>query len=68
MSNQTGALAEYMWLSGDTDTQTKFKNKIVRPLMYQFGLMPPGELDKLSALGVVYFFVGSLPWPVVSPW
>jgi len=58
-----GDWLEGIWLSGDTDAKTKFKNKIVRPLMYQFGLMPPGELDKLSALGVVYFFVGSLPWP-----
>ena len=56
-----------IWLSGPADAQESFKNRIARPLMYQFGLMPPQSLDSLSALGVVYFYVGSLPWPEHKP-
>jgi phytoene dehydrogenase-like protein len=39
-----------------------FKADIARPLMYQFGLVPPSQLDSLSARFVVYYYVGSLPW------
>jgi predicted NAD/FAD-binding protein len=50
-------------LSGPVPDQEAFKQKIARPLMYQFGLMKPQDLDELSALFVVYYYVGSLPWP-----
>lgn len=46
------------WPRGGQDA---FKASIVRPLMYQFGLVPPEELDALSALFVIYYFVTSLP-------
>ena len=39
-----------------------FRADVARPLMYQFGLVNPDELDDLSAKFVVFYYVGSLPW------
>jgi uncharacterized protein len=58
-----GAWLARIHLSGPSQDVTAFKQKIARPLMYQFGLMRPQDLDELSALFVVYYYVGSLPWP-----
>jgi predicted NAD/FAD-binding protein len=49
-------------LLGNAAARAAFKADIARPLMYQFGLVPPPELDGLSAKFVVYYYVGSLPW------
>ena len=46
----------------DATDAAAFKANIARPLMYQFGLVPPPDLDGLSAKFVVYYYVGSLPW------
>jgi len=58
-----GAWLACIYLSGSVQDQEAFKQKIARPLMYQFGLMTPDKLDELSARFVVYYYVGSLPWP-----
>jgi predicted NAD/FAD-binding protein len=62
-SETFGAWLARIDLSGSVQDQEAFKQKIARPLMYQFGLMRPQELDELSARFVVYYYVGSLPWP-----
>jgi predicted NAD/FAD-binding protein len=58
-----GAWLARIYLSGSDESKEAFKQKIARPLMYQFGLMRPQDLDQLSARFVVYYYVGSLPWP-----
>ena len=62
-SETFGEWLAHIDLSGPVQDQEAFKQKIARPLMYQFGLMRPQDLDELSALFVVYYYVGSLPWP-----
>jgi hypothetical protein len=55
------------WIDGldfvvGTDAEVEdFKANVMRPLMYQFGLVNPPDLDALSARFVVYYFLGSLP-------
>lgn len=44
---------------GDAD---EFRSRVCRPLMYQFGLVDPPDIDALSARFVLYYFVRSLPW------
>jgi predicted NAD/FAD-binding protein len=41
--------------------EDEFKRNVVRPLMYQFGLVAPDRLDDLSARFVLFYFLGSLP-------
>ena len=49
-------------LVGSPAEQARFRADIARPLMYQFGLVPPTDLDTLSAKFVVWYYVRSLPW------
>ena len=50
----------------DIPLSDRFKNKIARPLMYQFGLVAPDRLDTLSAKFVVYYFVVSMAFELGS--
>ncbi len=56
-----GAWLDGLNVGGGAEEQREFKSNIVRPLMYQFGLVPPDQIDSLSALFVIYFYVDSLP-------
>lgn len=62
-SETFGDWIERVHLHGTQEEQEAFKKNIARPLMYQFGLVRPADLDGLSAKFVIYYYVGSLPWP-----
>jgi hypothetical protein len=59
-----GPWLDSVFLVGSAAEKTAFKADIARPLMYQFGLVSPPNLDDLSAKFVVYYYVGSLPWDI----
>jgi predicted NAD/FAD-binding protein len=62
-SKTFGVWIDGIRLWGSRQEQEAFKRNIARPLMYQFGLVRPADLDALSAKFVIYYYVGSLPWP-----
>ena len=59
-SRSFGSWVERLDLPGAGKKELPFKKEILRPLMYQFGLVRPDRLDELSSKFVLWYFLGSI--------